>query len=95
MISLWKNKWTRKKIFTLAKNVEINVYKYYNNPILDKSIRKFYLYDPPKILTISLKRFKQKSYGGYEKNDIHIDFPEILNLDKYTLIKREGIITDE
>lgn len=57
------------------------------NTILELAIRKFYLYDPPPVVTIVLKRFAQKSSGRFEKIAEHVEIPEFLDLSSYVLLK--------
>ena len=61
---------------------------------LAKAIKKFFLYDPPQILTIVLKRFLQRSVGRYEKNCSSIKIPLRLNLDKFTLLKAKKTVDE-
>jgi len=62
--------------------------------LLAKAIKKFFLYDPPQILTIVLKRFLQRSVGRFEKNCTSIRIPQKLNLDKFTLLKAKKTVDE-
>ena len=42
-----------------------------------------------------MKRFLQKSDGGFEKNDASIRIPLELNLDKFTLLKAKKTVEEE
>ena len=54
-----------------------------DNPNLKTTaIMKRYLYLPPEVLTITLKRFAFTYEGDFVKNQTHIEFPFQLNFDK-------------
>jgi len=74
--------------FIIKKLTSIKIFK-------AKAIKKFFLYDPPPILTIVLKRFLQKSVGRFEKNGASIRIPLKLNLDKFTLLKAKKTVEEE
>ena len=45
------------------------------------------IYEPPQILNIVLKRFRQIGPSRFEKVNTEVKFPEFLNLDPFTLLK--------
>ncbi|EGR32539.1 hypothetical protein IMG5_078650 [Ichthyophthirius multifiliis] len=49
--------------------------------------RQYYLYEPPKILTIVLKRFQQKNDKTLIKNVNQVDICEQISINEYSLIK--------
>ena len=72
----------------VGNNVKISIFVHKNIIfLLAKAIRKYFLYEPPAILTIVLKRFIQKSARVSEKNNTSVEIQERINLDAYTLVK--------
>ncbi|KAL4463166.1 hypothetical protein ABPG74_007167 [Tetrahymena malaccensis] len=55
-----------------------------------KAMKKFYLYETPQVLTLVLKRFVQTGNNRFEKINYHVEIPEIINVDPYTLIKNSS-----
>jgi len=50
------------------------------------SARRFYIYDPPKVLTLVLKRYRQIGIGRFEKVNTQVKFEEKLVLDPFVLL---------
>jgi hypothetical protein len=50
-------------------------------------MRRFFIYDPPKILTLVLKRYRQVGLGRFEKVNTQVKFEETLNLDPFVTQK--------
>jgi len=72
-------------------NRQNNYYKCENcakeNKTSSGTLRKFFFYDPPQILTVVLKRFRQLGPNRFEKVNTHIKFEENLILDPFVLRK--------
>lgn len=68
-----------------------NFYKCENCEKLKKvnsgSMRRFFIYDPPKILTLVLKRYRQVGLGRFEKVNTQVKFQETLVLDPFVTQK--------
>jgi hypothetical protein len=52
-------------------------------------MRRFFIYDPPKILTLVLKRYRQAGLGRFEKVNTQVKFEETLVLDPFVTQKSE------
>ena len=50
------------------------------------SARRFFLYDPPQVLTLVLKRYRQIGIGKFEKVNTQVKFNETLILDPFVLL---------
>ena len=50
------------------------------------SARRFYIYDPPSVLTLVLKRYRQIGIGRFEKVNTQVKFGERLVLDPFVLL---------
>jgi ubiquitin carboxyl-terminal hydrolase 16/45 len=50
------------------------------------SARRFYIYDPPKVLTLVLKRYRQIGIGRFEKVNTQVKFEDKLILDPFVLL---------
>lgn len=57
------------------------------NPIKLDVFRKFFLYEPPIILTLNIKRFVRRTKFRFEKVADYIEVPLKLNIDPYTIHK--------
>ena len=84
--------------FLIQKYFDFNVYsKKKHNFICEKckekttyAFKKYYIYTPPPLLVICLKRFSQSSHFSFKKSHKSVKIDPVIDLSKYTVFKKKG-----